>query len=84
MLRFKSAKYTIERPLQLGAALATGRADGPLTGGLSRYGLPLGEAFQLRDDVLGVFGDERITGKGANDDLREGKRTLLVLRALDT
>jgi geranylgeranyl diphosphate synthase type I len=81
VLRFKSAKYTIERPLQLGAALATGTADSPLAAALSRYGLPLGEAFQLRDDVLGVFGDPVATGKPAGDDLREGKQTVLVALA---
>jgi geranylgeranyl diphosphate synthase, type I len=81
VLRFKSAKYTVERPLQLGAALATGDADGPLTAALSAYGLPLGEAFQLRDDVLGVFGDPEVTGKPAGDDLREGKQTVLVALA---
>ena len=81
VLRFKSAKYTIERPLQLGAALATGAADGRLADALSRYGLPLGEAFQLRDDVLGVFGDPVATGKPAGDDLREGKQTVLVALA---
>jgi len=81
VLRFKSAKYTIERPLQLGAALATGTADSPLAAALSRYGLPLGEAFQLRDDVLGVFGDPAATGKPAGDDLREGKQTVLVALA---
>src|SRR5260370_34348267 len=81
VIRYKSAKYTIERPLQLGAALATGDADGPLGAALSRYGLPLGEAFQLRDDVLGVFGDPAATGKPAGDDLREGKQTVLVALA---
>jgi geranylgeranyl diphosphate synthase type I len=50
--------------------------------GYSGYGLPLGEAFQLRDDVLGVFGDPLVTGKPAGDDLREGKRTALVAMAL--
>ncbi len=81
VLRYKSAKYTIERPLQLGAALATGLADGALSAALSAYGLPLGEAFQLRDDVLGVFGDPAATGKPAGDDLREGKQTVLVALA---
>jgi geranylgeranyl diphosphate synthase type I len=83
VIRFKSAKYTIERPLQLGAALATGDADelGPVNAALSAYGLPLGEAFQLRDDVLGVFGDPAATGKPAGDDLREGKQTVLVALA---
>ena len=77
--RYKSAKYTVERPLMLGAALAG--APGPLMAAYSRYGLPLGEAFQLRDDVLGVFGDPVRTGKPAGDDLREGKRTYLVAAA---
>jgi geranylgeranyl diphosphate synthase type I len=81
VVRYKSAKYTIERPLHLGAALAG--ADEGLMAALSAYGLPLGEAFQLRDDVLGVFGDPAETGKPAGDDLREGKRTLLVATAMD-
>ena len=83
VIRYKSAKYTIERPLQLGAALATGDADehGPVNAALSAYGLPLGEAFQLRDDVLGVFGDPATTGKPAGDDLREGKQTVLTALA---
>jgi geranylgeranyl diphosphate synthase, type I len=76
VLRYKSAKYTVEHPLLLGAALA---GAGPeVLQGLSAYGLPLGEAFQLRDDVLGVFGDPEVTGKPAGDDLREGKRTVLI------
>jgi geranylgeranyl diphosphate synthase type I len=79
IVRFKSAKYTIERPLQLGAALAGSEA----VEALSAYGLPLGIAFQLRDDVLGVFGDPAETGKPAGDDLREGKRTVLVALALE-
>src|SRR3954471_2830834 len=77
--RLKTAKYTIERPLHLGAALAAGGPE--LESALSDYGLPLGEAFQLRDDVLGVFGDPGVTGKPAGDDLREGKRTALVALA---
>jgi geranylgeranyl diphosphate synthase type I len=79
--RFKSAKYTIERPLHLGAVLAGG--DGDLLSALSGYGLPLGEAFQLRDDLLGVYGDPDRTGKPAGDDLREGKRTVLVALAAE-
>ena len=72
----KSAKYTVERPLHLGAALAGGLDElGPV---LSDYGLPLGEAFQLRDDLLGAFGDEEVLGKPVGDDFREGKSTLLV------
>ena len=79
--RYKSAKYTIEKPLHLGAALAG--AGQEVLAGYSGYGLPLGEAFQLRDDVLGVFGDPSVTGKPAGDDLREGKRTALVAMALE-
>jgi geranylgeranyl diphosphate synthase type I len=79
--RYKSAKYTVERPLHLGATFAGG--DPALLEGLSAYGIPLGEAFQLRDDLLGVFGDPQLTGKPAGDDLREGKRTVLVGYALE-
>ncbi|WP_344231827.1 polyprenyl synthetase family protein [Kribbella hippodromi] len=81
VLRYKSATYTIERPLHIGAALAGG--DAQLISALSGYGLPLGEAFQLRDDLLGVFGDPAVTGKPAGDDLREGKRTVLIAYAVD-
>jgi len=81
VVRYKSAKYTIERPLHLGAALGGGSAD--LVAAYTAYGLPLGEAFQLRDDVLGVFGDPSQTGKPAGDDLREGKRTVLVAMAME-
>ncbi len=81
VLRYKSAKYSIERPLHVGAALA-GAGPGALAE-LSSFGLPLGEAFQLRDDLLGVFGDPATTGKPAGDDLVEGKRTVLVALALD-
>ncbi|TDB75082.1 polyprenyl synthetase family protein [Micromonospora sp. KC723] len=79
--RYKSAKYTVERPLLLGAALAGASAD--VRAAYSAYGLPLGEAFQLRDDVLGVFGDPAQTGKPAGDDLREGKRTYLVAATME-
>ncbi|PWG11835.1 polyprenyl synthetase family protein [Streptomyces sp. V2] len=74
--RFKTAKYTVERPLHVGATLAG--ADTALLGLLSRFALPLGEAFQLRDDLLGVLGDAATTGKPVLDDLREGKRTVLL------
>ncbi|QQS03017.1 MAG: polyprenyl synthetase family protein [Austwickia sp.] len=81
VVRYKSAKYTIEHPLLIGAqAAGVGEADAAR---LSAYGLALGEAFQLRDDVLGVFGDPATTGKPAGDDLREGKRTVLLALALD-
>jgi geranylgeranyl diphosphate synthase type I len=79
--RYKSAKYTVERPLLLGAALAGAAPD--LLEAFSGYGLPVGEAFQLRDDVLGVFGDPSQTGKPAGGDLREGKRTYLTAVALE-
>ncbi|MFI9640141.1 polyprenyl synthetase family protein [Micromonospora sp. NPDC051925] len=79
--RYKSAKYTVERPLLLGGALADAPAD--VCAAYSAYGLPLGEAFQLRDDVLGVFGNPAQTGKPAGDDLREGKRTYLVAAAVE-
>jgi geranylgeranyl diphosphate synthase, type I len=101
VVEFKTAKYTIERPLQLGAALAGAdvdpgiptRGESPAPAGApgvpppaqrgiaaayAAYGLPLGVAFQLRDDILGVFGDPAQTGKPAGDDLREGKRTVLL------
>ncbi|MBB2941659.1 geranylgeranyl diphosphate synthase type I [Actinoplanes lutulentus] len=77
--RFKAAKYTVERPLLLGAALAGGGPE--VFAAYAAFGLPLGEAFQMRDDVLGVFGDPERTGKPAGDDLREGKRTYLVASA---
>lgn len=80
--RFKAAKYTVERPLHLGVAIGAGSAAAVST--FSAYGLPLGEAFQLRDDLLGVFGDPAITGKPAGDDLREGKRTVLIALAVET
>jgi geranylgeranyl diphosphate synthase type I len=114
VVEFKTAKYTIERPLHLGAALAGAGQDlagpggpqpvgalavgggtaggdgylaagdggtaggGPLAAAYTAYGLPLGIAFQLRDDILGVFGDPAQTGKPAGDDVREGKRTVLL------
>ncbi len=77
----KSARYTVTRPLLLGAALA-GPVDPALDGALRAYGDAVGVAFQMRDDVLGLFGDPDQTGKGVLEDLREGKRTLLLLRAL--
>ncbi|MCP2637138.1 polyprenyl synthetase family protein [Microbacterium sp. HD4P20] len=73
---FKSARYSVQQPLAVGAALAG--ADAAQAAALAAFGHPLGMAFQLRDDVLGVFGDERETGKPSGDDLREGKRTVLI------
>jgi geranylgeranyl diphosphate synthase type I len=80
VIRYKSAKYTVEHPLLLGASV--GGLAAPGCAALSRYGLDLGRAFQLRDDLLGVFGDPEETGKPAGDDLREGKRTVLLAHAL--
>ncbi|MGO2684917.1 MAG: polyprenyl synthetase family protein [Microbacterium sp.] len=76
VVSLKSARYSIEQPLVLGAALAG--ADADQQNALRAFGHPIGMAFQLRDDILGVFGDESITGKPAGDDLREGKRTVLI------
>ncbi|MFB8385980.1 polyprenyl synthetase family protein [Microbacterium sp. NPDC055910] len=73
---FKSARYSIQQPLAIGAALAG--ADADQLAALVAFGHPAGMAFQLRDDVLGVFGDEAETGKPSGDDLREGKRTVLI------
>ena len=83
--RYKSGKYTIERPLHLGAILAQPDRANVLLSALSNYGLPLGDAFQMRDDVLGVFGDggKNLTGKPVGDDLREGKPTPLLAMAFE-
>ena len=81
MAEFKTSKYTVQGPLHLGAAIAD--APREVFAALTAYAIPLGEAFQLRDDVLGVFGDPLETGKPAGDDLLEGKRTLLVALAVE-
>ena len=81
VVRAKSARYSVEHPIVIGAAMAGG--DESVLAQLSRFGLPIGEAFQLRDDILGVFGDPAVTGKPAGDDLREGKRTILVALAME-
>jgi len=81
VLEFKSARYSVRRPAELGATL--GEAPPGLLAALGTYGSLLGRAFQLRDDILGVFGDPKATGKPAGDDIREGKRTVLVLTALE-
>ncbi|MES1242934.1 MAG: polyprenyl synthetase family protein [Acidobacteriota bacterium] len=80
VLRLKSGRYTAERPVQLGALLAGAPAE--VVGELSRYGSAVGEAFQLQDDLLGMFGDAATTGKPVGDDLREGKFTFLIHHAL--
>ncbi|MER5890847.1 polyprenyl synthetase family protein [Streptomyces sp. NPDC001941] len=80
VIRYKTAKYTVERPLHIGAALAGARPE--LLAELSDFALPLGEAFQLRDDLLGVYGNPLQTGKPRLDDLRDGKHTVLLALAL--
>lgn len=80
VIRAKSARYSVEHPLALGAAMAGAAAD--QLQAIRAVGLPVGEAFQLRDDVISVFGDPHVTGKPAGDDLREGKRTVLVTAAM--
>lgn len=83
--RYKSGKYTVERPLHLGASLVAPEQADVLLGELSSFGLPLGDAFQMRDDVLGAFGDDStsLTGKPIGDDLREGKPTPLLALAFE-
>ena len=81
--RYKSGKYTIERPLHVGAVMAAPERAHELLPMLSAYGLPLGDAFQMRDDVMGAFGDSTVTGKPVGGDLREGKPTPLMARAVD-
>jgi geranylgeranyl diphosphate synthase type I len=76
VLVYKSAKYSVEAPLTIGASMGGGTLA--QLASLRAFGLPLGIAYQLRDDLLGVFGDPEVTGKPAGDDLREGKRTLMV------
>jgi geranylgeranyl diphosphate synthase type I len=82
VIRYKSANYTVAQPLLIGGKLAG--ASAALLHAYGDYGLAVGEAFQLRDDVLGVFGDPAATGKPAGDDLREGKRTVLVASTMET
>ena len=78
--RLKTGSYTFDLPLRIGASLA--QAPAPVLDALSEYALPLGQAFQIADDLLGTFGASEVTGKPNASDLREGKRTLLVARAL--
>lgn len=82
VMLYKTAKYSIEAPLLIGAAFAG--ATKTFRDELASFAIPLGLAFQMRDDVLGVFGDPKITGKPAGDDLREGKRTVLVALTRET
>lgn len=81
VITYKTVRYTVEGPLQFGAGMAG--ADHVVAQALSGYGVPIGEAFQLRDDLLGVFGDPSVTGKPAGDDLREGKRSVLLAIAAE-
>ncbi|SCL16377.1 polyprenyl synthetase family protein [Micromonospora inyonensis] len=79
--RYKTASYTVQGPLLYGATLGGVGVDAPLVEAYTRYGLAVGEAFQLRDDLLGVYGDPALTGKPAGDDLRSGKPTVLLMLA---
>jgi geranylgeranyl diphosphate synthase type I len=79
--RYKTARYTVQRPLLFGAGLAGADPESPPIAAYTRYGLAVGEAFQLRDDLLGVYGDPALTGKPAGDDLRTGKPTTLLMLA---
>ncbi|MGL4832274.1 MAG: polyprenyl synthetase family protein, partial [Propionibacteriaceae bacterium] len=80
IIEYKTSRYTVIRPVQLGAVL--GGAEPEVLDGLAQFGSALGCAFQLRDDLLGIFGDETKTGKPAGDDLREGKRTVVIAEAM--
>ncbi len=79
--RHKTASYTVQRPLQFGMTLARPDDHADVDEAYSRYGAAVGEAFQLRDDLLGVYGDPAVTGKPAGDDLRTGKPTTLLMLA---
>lgn len=81
MQEYKTAKYTIEGPLQLGAILA-GASDATVCS-VRNFTIPLGIAYQIQDDIIGVFGDEKKTGKPAGADIREGKKTLLVAKVME-
>jgi geranylgeranyl diphosphate synthase type I len=81
IFEYKTAKYTIERPLHIGAILAGAEED--ILETFSSYGIPLGQAFQIQDDIMGTFSNEEKIGKPADSDIREGKKTLLVLKAYE-
>lgn len=81
MQGYKTAKYTIEGPLHLGAILAG--ADEDFLETISDFAIPLGIAFQIQDDVIGVFGDEKKIGKPVGADIKEGKKTLLAIKAFE-
>jgi len=79
MYEYKTAKYTIEGPLHLGAILGGCKQD--ILKGISKYSIPVGIAFQIQDDILGIFGDEKKLGKEVGSDIEEGKITILVVKA---
>ena len=81
MQKYKTAKYTIEGPLHLGAVLAG--ADDEFLKSLSKFAIPLGVVFQIQDDIIGIFGDEKKIGKSVGSDIKEGKKTLLIAKALE-
>ena len=81
MQKYKTAKYTIEGPLHLGAILAG--ADEKFLDSLSNYAIPVGIAFQIQDDIIGIFGNEKKIGKPIGSDIKEGKRTLLFSKAIE-
>ena len=81
ILEYKTAKYTVERPLQIGAMLAG--AEVSILEAFTAYGIPLGQAFQLQDDILGVFGDSKKIGKPVGSDIREGKKTVLIAKTYE-
>lgn len=85
--KYKTAKYTIEGPLLIGSQLAEECIPPQecikIREALSQYAILLGVAFQIHDDIIGVYGDSKITGKEVGNDLRDGKRTILTLKALE-
>ena len=81
ILEYKTAKYTVERPLQIGAMLAG--ADVSILETFTAYGIPLGQGFQLQDDIFGVYGDMKKTGKPNDSDIKEGKMTVLIAKAYE-
>jgi len=80
--RLKTATYTIESPLHIGALLAGAKQKHLKT--LSNYAIPLGKAFQIKDDILGMFGEKEKVGKPVGSDIKEGKKNLLILKALES
>lgn len=81
ILEYKTARYTVEGPIHLGAIMA--EAGDKVIKNLNDYSVPLGIAYQIQDDILGVFGASKETGKPVGADIREGKKTLLVVKALE-